>query len=1012
MDGMSSESKDVFMFDMERLESLASSRIVERGVKYFNENRVTELRYDDERVSALVEGSLPDDPYFVEITRDGEHGVVTSCSCAFDWEPTCKHAVAVLLAYQKEVGLTQADLKDAADAALADRMLRGRTEVRVTHLKGKPWFGTWRAGSVNSHTARTYEVQIRSLERKGNVCTCPDFAINLLGTCKHIEAVLHRLKKRAIPKISEPPVSFVYLSWEGQEAPQMRVQRSKRTGERATHTLNRFFDAEGVFQGALPEDFFRMSDELEGQDGVLIGADAMGHARWIMETRLHEAQAGEIRKRISACGGQIPGVFTRLYPYQVEGVAFLVSNGRALLADDMGLGKTIQSIAAASWLMSHQHVERTFIVCPASLKTQWAREIQRFTGKSTQIVGGHARERLQQYKRHAAFTIANYELVLRDVTEIHRCLAPDLMILDEAQRVKNWRTKSAGAIRRLETRYLFVLTGTPLENRLEDLFSILQLVDGRVLGPLWRFFIEFHVTNERGRIIGHRNLSELRRRIRDVRLRRSRSIVSDQLPERIQHRFDVPMTARQRDLHDNALASASQFAQIAKRRPLTPSESQRMMGALQTARMAATAAFLVDEETPDSPKLEELSRLLEELCEDPDTKVVVFSTWERMTYHVEQMARKLNLGVVRLHGRIPTHKRGGLLDQFREDPQTQLFVSTDAGGVGLNLQSASVVINLDPPWNPAVLQQRIARVHRLGQKKTVQVINMFSQGSYEERIFELLQSKQELFDNVVDPEAIEDVVGVTKKTLDALIEDLDEQAPSPGDAAPAMGLQEPLDEPDEGEKKTEKQEEKPTLPADSDLQIRVAVSMLQETVGGRLERVLGSKGGLIAVLKYVDEALDAAVADIDTPVAIALIDTRTYNQLKKLGKHSPIAAAEEIISPEPEKGSDNASRMAQLAQRKLRSAQVLLEQELVHDGVALLAEALASHMADKLAWDEPRRLNDVAVWAFSEGLSTGVISQEHAMLLGKTLSLTQADTLLPPLAAQLQQEISAFIQTP
>ena len=167
--------------------------------------------------------------------------------------------------------------------------------------------------------------------------------------------------------------------------------------------------------------------------------------------------------------------------------------------------------------------------------------------------------------------------------------------------------------------------------------------------------------------LGYRNLSELRRRLVPVMLRRDRRLVRDQLPERIQQRLDVGMTVKQQELHDTAMSSAGTLAQIAKRRPLTPSESNKLMASLQQARMACNAAGLVDKETEGSPKLDELANLLEDLCVQGGLKAVIFSQWERMTEMVEGLLRRMGLGHVRLHGGVPTANRGALMDRFLED---------------------------------------------------------------------------------------------------------------------------------------------------------------------------------------------------------------------------------------------------------------------------------------------------------------------------------------------------------
>ncbi len=568
------------------------------------------------------------------------------------------------------------------------------------------------------------------------------------------------------------PVSFAYLAWESATRPVIRLHKTAQVDADLAALFSEFFTEDGVFSGRLPEDFFRFSEQVLGREDFFVGDDAVQYVHQCAEDAAQAVRSRQITQEIMRANGVLPGIKARLFPYQTEGVAFLAARGRALLADDMGLGKTLQAICAASWLADNAGIRKVLVVCPASLKHQWAREVEKFTSHSVQIIQGAVENRFVQYRADALFFIVNYELTVRDLSVISDTLKPDLVILDEAQRIKNWRTKIASTIKLIPSRYVFVLSGTPLENRLEDLYSLLQVIDARVLGPLWRCLLEFHVTDERGKVIGYRNLSELRRRIASVMLRRNRSLVSDQLPDRTEVRLDIPMTAMQQDIHDAAMMAAGLLAKIAKRRPLTPGEQNRLMSALQQARMACDAAGLVDKVTQGSPKLDELSRLLEELCLQSNRKAVIFSQWALMTEMVESLVRAMGLGCVRLHGGIPSHKRGELMDKFQHDDSVQIFISTDAGGVGLNLQSATVLINLDMPWNPAVLDQRIARIHRLGQKQNVQIFLLLAEDSYEQQVAKLVKGKRDLFDNVISPEASEDVVGVSKKMLQTLIDDL------------------------------------------------------------------------------------------------------------------------------------------------------------------------------------------------------------------------------------------------
>ena len=188
------------------------------------------------------------------------------------------------------------------------------------------------------------------------------------------------------------------------------------------------------------------------------------------------------------------------------------------------------------------------------------------------------------------------------------------------------------------------------------------------------------------------------------------------------------------------------------------------MIALNFMRMVSDNTYLVDKKTVHGPKIEELEILLNEIVTEGGEKVVIFSQWLRMTELVERILKSNNIGYVHLNGSVPAKQRKGLMQKFREDPQCMVFLSTDAGGVGLNLQSGSVVINMDIPWNPAVLEQRIGRIHRLGQKKTVRVINFVTSASIEENILGLLKFKKSLSAGTLDTDG-EDIVMVGESQL-------------------------------------------------------------------------------------------------------------------------------------------------------------------------------------------------------------------------------------------------------
>nr|WP_320190809.1 SNF2-related protein [uncultured Desulfobacter sp.] len=1002
-----STENDPLFFDHDRLEQLAAPGVISLGLTFFKENRVITLDQEDRTLWAQVEDEERSDfPLDIEIEIGADNTPLCRCDCDESHDGVCAHMVAALYAYADQ-RQTAEGILSASDTAISDRIKRGKSEVKAEPLSADPWLGEWTAASIAGKTAfpRQYRVMIRNLHKRANYCSCPDFANNQLGTCKHIEAALHKIKKH--PKYNEfkdqaAPLPYVYLAWDKPNAPIISLHRSKSMADDLGKILDDHFTTSGDFSGRIPEDFLRFASQMEDREDIHVGEDALNHARQIAAEASQKLRCFKILEMIENSGRKLPGVKAALYPYQVQGTGFLAGNGRALLADDMGLGKTLQAIAAAVWLKNNENIRTVMIICPASLKQQWAREIAKFTDLQCQIIQGPPPKRSVQYRREKTFFVINYELLLRDLSMINETLQPDLVILDEAQRIKNWRTKISAAVKLIPSRFAFVLTGTPLENRLEDLYSLMQVVNPKILGPLWRYMVDYHVTDERGKILGYRNLSILRRRLEPVMLRRDRSIVSDQLPERIVQQLDVPMTSKQREFHDDAMSKAGQLATIAKRRPLTPSEQNRLIAALQQARMACNAAGLVDKETIGSPKIDEMADLLDEICIQSGLKAVVFSCWELMTQMVEKRLRKMGLGYVRLHGGVPTAKRGELMDRFQNDDAVQVFISTDAGGVGLNLQSGSALINMDVPWNPAVLEQRNARIHRLGQKRSVQIITLVAAASYEEQVLSLVNTKQHLFDNVVKEDATEDVVGVSKKMIETLI---DELAP----AKPADNSQENLEETYQDQAQAPDRPQDPkSRPMNQDM--HDCIKGLQEVFGPRIERIFGSKGSLIAVIDHVDGEAEQAAIELSKTIPVALIDLITLNSLNRLGEASPLAQMQTCYDvKEEEPAISRPSRLEAMAQEKFNGAKLLIGQGLHTSAMELLLSSQLATASHRAGLNTPKSVTQAGVWIYSDAMPKNVLNQKEASLIMQTIGLSQAPEVPGELVEQLFKDTAGFI---
>ncbi len=607
---------------------------------------------------------------------------------------------------------------------------------------------------TNPQSKRAYRVHVRGLAAGDNHCTCPDFATNTLGTCKHIEFTLARLERRRGARKElragyRPPFSEVFLHYGARR--EVRFRPGRTCSEALARLAAAYFGADGAL---LPDAFGRFESFLAEAgrlgDELRCADDVLGFVAEVRDAERRRQRVAEAFPR-GAKSPALKGLLRApLYEYQREGALFAASTGRCLIGDDMGLGKTVQAIAAAELMARLFGVERVLIVCPVSLKHQWQREIERFSPRSVQVISGLRPRREKGFAGGSFFKVLNYDTVHADL-DLIASWGPDLVILDEAQRIKNWSTRTARSVKQIASPYAFVLTGTPLENRLEELISIVQFVDQYRLGPTFRLLHEHQVRDDVGKVVGYRDLDRIGRTLAPVLIRRHKAEVLDQLPGRIDSNVFVPMTPPQRDFHDENMEVVARLVHKWRaHRFLSEADQRRLMIALQRMRMSCDSTYLVDHATDFGVKADEALTLLEELFEEPGAKAVVFSQWVRMQELLAKRLRQRGRQFVLFQGSVPGGKRKELIDRFRDDPQCRAFLSTDAGGTGLNLQHATMVINLDLPWNPAVLEQRVGRVHRLGQKNAVRVVNFVAQGTIEEGMLSVLRFKRSLFAGVLD----------------------------------------------------------------------------------------------------------------------------------------------------------------------------------------------------------------------------------------------------------------------
>lgn len=406
------------------------------------------------------------------------------------------------------------------------------------------------------------------------------------------------------------------------------------------------------------------------------------------------------------------------FPYQMDGIAFLYSRSSAILADEMGLGKTMQSITAIRMLLLSGEIRNTLLVCPKPLVTNWVREFRQWAPEiPVAVIQGDSNKRAWVWSNpQAPVKIANYELMLKDSTIIDdESLHFDLVLLDEAQRIKNRNSTTSEVIRNIPRDRSWALTGTPIENSVEDLVSIFEF-----LSP--------------GHLRDDMHLKSLGAATRDHILRRTKDKVLTDMPPKLFRNADIELTADQRLSYKSAEEEG-----IVHLADLGESITVQHVFEL-VLRLKQICNF--DPATGSSAKMERLEADIEEICSSGQ-KAIVFSQWvETLDVIGDRLAR---FNPVHYHGRVPSHKRDAVIDRFKNDPKCgAILMSYGAGAVGLNLQFCHYVFLFDRWWNPAVEDQAINRAHRLGVKQAVTVTRMMAVDTIEQRIDTVLSEKREL----------------------------------------------------------------------------------------------------------------------------------------------------------------------------------------------------------------------------------------------------------------------------
>ncbi len=553
------------------------------------------------------------------------------------------------------------------------------------------------------------------------------------------------------------------------------IQRLLRSGQSQTRLKNGHI---AVIDTAGLEDFeqvIRDCDPAQTQPGLYRINRA--HAGYVEETarELGSAVADrrEALKKFITGRDASPDAKTKLGPlaerlreYQLVGFEWLTrlaaNNLGGILADEMGLGKTVQTLA---FLRAHQGAGPALVVCPTSLVTNWENEARKFTPELKTLVLEGA-DRATRFKSIADvdMVITSYALLRRDIDAL-REINFSTAVLDEAQHIKNPETQNAQAAFALRAKHRFVLTGTPMENSVRDLWSIMNFALPGYLGNRNDFRERYELPIARGSAPDvQRRLS---RRLHPFLLRRRKRDVAKDLPEKIEQVVPCSLTSHQRAAYDALLREIQQGLGSSGKNVNAGAQRMKMLTGLLRLRQVCCDLRLVGidkEET--SAKLDLLDELLEEAI-DGEHRVLVFSQFVSMLHLVRERLEKLEIPFCYLDG--STKQRQEIVDRFQSDSAFPVFlISLKAGGVGLNLSAADTVIHFDPWWNPAVEAQATDRAHRIGQTRVVTAYKLITRDTVEEKILRLQEKKRAAIDAAIDSEEPL-MTGLTTEELEELL---------------------------------------------------------------------------------------------------------------------------------------------------------------------------------------------------------------------------------------------------
>ena len=470
-----------------------------------------------------------------------------------------------------------------------------------------------------------------------------------------------------------------------------------------------------------------------------VASDVKDYVRRVEQSRVNMMKL----KDIEDADMEIPFA-DKLRDYQRVGANFMNETGKCILADDMGTGKTLQAIAACEEIKA----ERVLVVCPNSLKWNWHEEVGKWTDSKAVVVDGTRAKRVKTIEGFTGkYLIINYES-MRLHEELQK-VKWDVLILDEAHKIKNRKAQQTKAVKKIKADNVYLLTGTPMLNRPDELWSLLNRLYPKKFGSYWRFAERYcSITdNGWGKEVGMgtpEQQEKLRQLLAPVMLRRTKKDVLKELPDKVYQRHLIELKGNQarayRSMEKDTIATLTEGEVIAA--PVVIAQITRL-------RQIAVSTQLLSDGVAESAKFDALLELIQDNQEEH--KIVVFSQFRRAVELFSEKLDKAGIKWTAVTGAVKQEDRHQATKDFQEDTETRVMLATiEAAAHGLTWTSADIAVFLDRHWTPAINTQAEDRLHRMGQKNSVTIINMVARGTVEEYIENMLEEKGKGFDAIIN----------------------------------------------------------------------------------------------------------------------------------------------------------------------------------------------------------------------------------------------------------------------